>query len=251
MSRKLTGCKNCMVALGTETDGVMTYEAPQPIKDLEEFSYSYTYAEGSNYADNQQNIYLKKPTGADINLVFSDLKLQMEALLGGKRYHKGGLVTNTNDKSKSVALLFQETYSDGSYINKVFYNTKLSRDETSGKTEGEGFEFTPANIVGRAIPLENGDIEYKLDSSDTDVDKAKLDAWFTQVQFMGELVDVVYSSYTTGEVTEISISGVTFDKSTKTFKNVPAETSTFTFKLGSATQTATKSGSNWSFAAQG
>ncbi|MFQ9979558.1 major tail protein [Clostridium cadaveris] len=251
MSRKLTGCRNCMVALGKESDGKITYEEPQAIKDLEEFSYNYTYAEGSNFADNQQNIYLKKPTGADIKLVFSDLKLKMEALLGGKIYYKGGLVTNTNDKAKAVALIFQETYSDGSYINKVFYNTKLSRDETSGKTEGEGFEFTPANIVGRAIPLENGDIEYRLDSSDPEVDKSKLDAWFTEVQFMDKTMDIPYKGYSSGEVTEISLSGITFDKSSKTFKGVPINTLKFTFKLDSAVQTATKSGSDWTFQAQG
>lgn len=187
MSRKLSGCRSCMVAPVTINGNTVTFETPEAITDLEEFNYTYLYSEASNFADNQQNIYKKKVIGADLGFVFSDLAVEMEALLMGKTYSKGGSVTNTNDQAKSVAVLFQETYDDGSYINKVFYNTKLSRDEVSGKTEGESTEFTAANLVGKAIPLPNGDIEYKLDSSVADVDKAKLAAWFTAVQIPGEI----------------------------------------------------------------
>lgn len=248
MTRKLTGCRNCMVALYNEESS--SFDAPQPIKDLEEFNYTYTYAEGSNYADNQQNIYMKKPTGADLGLVFSDLPLKMESILMGKKYHSGGITTNTNNKAKQVALLFQETYSDGSYINKVFYNSKLSKDEKSGKTEGENIEFTPINLTGRALPLDNGDIDYSLDSSDPAVDKTQLDKWFTEVQFMAdtETVDVLYTGYTSGAVTEISLQEVTFDTATKKFIGVPSNTTTFTFKIDGTLKTATKSGSSWNFA---
>lgn len=57
-SRKKTGCESCMVAFMNE-NGV-GFVAPVPIKDLEELSYTYTYAEASNNADNVQNIYIKK-----------------------------------------------------------------------------------------------------------------------------------------------------------------------------------------------
>ncbi|MGL5152980.1 MAG: major tail protein [Clostridium sp.] len=184
--RKLTGCRSAMVApLTVGENGAITFQAPQPILGLEEFNYSYTYAEASNFADNQQNIYKKKVTGVDIGLVFSELALKMEALLMGKTYSKGTIATSTTDQTKPVALLFQETYDDGSFINKVFYNTKLSKDESSGKTEGESLEFTPANLVGKAIPLPSGLIDYSIDSADETVDSAKLEAWFTTVQMPG------------------------------------------------------------------
>jgi len=183
-----------MVAEQINTEGVITFGTPEPIKDLEEFSYSYTYAEGSNYADNRQNIYKKKPTGVNTSLTFSDLLLAMEAKLMGKKYSKGGASTNINDQAKPVALLFQETFDDGSYINNVIYNVKLSKDENSGKTEGENIEFTPTTLVGRGLPLTNpggkgdGDIDFKMDSADSTIDKTKLDAFFTSVQFYEEII---------------------------------------------------------------
>lgn len=257
MTRKRTGCQNCMIAEQIKGEnGEITFKTPEPIVDLEEFSYNYTYAEGSNYADNRQNIYKKKPTGVDTTLTFSDLLLAMEAKLMGKKYNKGGASTNINDKANPVALLFQETFDDGSYINNVFYNVKLSRDESSGKTEGENIEFTPATLTGRGLPLTNpsgkgdGDIDYKMDSADTTVDKTKLDNFFKVVQFneVEETIEVTYTEYTSGTVTEINPSGITFETATKKFKNVPASATTFTFKLDETTVTATKSGSEWAFA---
>ena len=66
MSRKKTGCKNCMTARQVIKNGVITFEAPEKIEDLEEVKYTYNYAEASNYADNKQNIYKKKKTSVDL-----------------------------------------------------------------------------------------------------------------------------------------------------------------------------------------
>lgn len=187
MSRKLTGCRMAHVAELTISDGEATYGTPKPIPDLEEYNYTYSYAEASNYADNLQNIYAKKVTGAEVGMVFSDLKKDVEAMLTGKKYSKGTLLTNASDQAKAVALLWQETYSDGSYVNKVFYNCKLSKDENAGKTEGESTEFSPANIVGKAIPLPNGDIMWEIDSAAEDVDQTVLNGWFTAVKKPADL----------------------------------------------------------------
>lgn len=181
-ARKLTGCKNVHYAEVTISGGEADFEAPKRIPHLEEYNYNFLYAEASNYADNQQNIYRKKITGADFGLVLSDLKIQVEAELMGKAYKKGGAVTNTNDQQKAVALLWEETYSDGTSVRNVLYYTKISRDEVSGKTEGENLEFTPVNLAGKAIPLPNGNIHYKMDSSDSTYDTTKWNNWFTEVQ---------------------------------------------------------------------
>ena len=108
----------------------------------------------------------------------------------GKTHAKGGTLTNTNDQQKTVAILWEDTYSDGTAVRNVFYSTKLSKDEASGKTSGESIEFTPAKLVGRAIPLPDGDIHYKIDNSETDYDQTKFDAWFTKVQRAGESTEV-------------------------------------------------------------
>lgn len=188
-ARKLTGCKNVHYSEVTIAEGEASFGTPKRIPHLEEYNYSFLYAEASNYADNQQNIYRKKITGADFGLVLSDLKIQVEAELMGKAYKKGGAVTNTNDQQKTVALLWEETYSDGTSVRNVLYNTKISRDELSGKTEGENLEFTPVNLVGKAIPLPNGDIHYKMDNSDSTYDTTKWGAWFTAVQTPGEALE--------------------------------------------------------------
>ncbi len=42
MSRKKTGCRNCMTAQIINKDGVATFDTPEAI---EEVKYTYTYAE--------------------------------------------------------------------------------------------------------------------------------------------------------------------------------------------------------------
>lgn len=189
-ARKKQGCRSCMVAFMNEEGN--DFLVPEPIKDLEELQYQYTYAEGNNYADNVQNIYLRKPTGANITLTFSDIKSKLAAKMLGKKNKKGGTTTNTKDKPPRVAILFQETYSDGSYENKVFYNVKLSMDENSAKTAGENIDFTPKTVTGRALPFFNetvdGDIDFTLDSADPEIDKNKLDKFFEKVRFLDEEV---------------------------------------------------------------
>ncbi len=190
-ARKKTGCESCMVAFRDE-DGI-NFAVPVPMKDLEELSYTYTYAEASNNADNAQNIYIKKPTGADISLTFSDVLSELVAKILGKKYSKGGTRTNIADKPKQVAILFKETYSDGSYKNKVFYNVKLSMDENNAKSEGsENIEFTPAILTGKALPYFNegkkihGDIDYTMDSAASGVDTTALENFFKAVPFYTE-----------------------------------------------------------------
>ena len=181
-ARKMTGCRMLHYAPVTITGAMVNFGEPQRIPHIEEYNYTFLFAEASNYADNQQNIYMKKITGADVGLVLSDLAGKIEAELMGKEHSKGGTLTNTNNMQKAVAILWEETYSDGTAIRNVFYNTKLSKDEVSGKTEGESVEFTAVNLVGKAIPLPNGDIHYKLDTAETEVDQEKFDAWFKAVQ---------------------------------------------------------------------
>ncbi|WP_338630323.1 major tail protein [Clostridium baratii] len=194
-ARKKEGCCNCMVAFLNE-DGV-TFLGPEALTDLEELSYTYTYAEGENYADNKRNIYRKKPTGADITLTFSDIKSKMVAKLLGKKYLKGGYTTNTNEKAPAVALLFQENYSDGSYINTVFYNSKFARDENSAKSSTENIEFSGITLTGKASPFKNnrvnGDIDFRLDSAAEDVDSTKLENFFKKVQYLEGDAETVMS----------------------------------------------------------
>lgn len=111
----------------------------------------------------------------------------------GKKYSKGGTRTNITDKPVKVAILFKETYQDGSYKNKVFYNVKFSMDENSAKSEGsENIEFTPVVLTGKALPYFDeekgvkGDIDFTIDSRAEDVDSEVLENFFKKVQFYKE-----------------------------------------------------------------
>ena len=101
--------------------------------------------------------------------------------------------TGTGDNPIPVALLFQETYSDNSYVNTVFYNVKLSRDENSAKSSSsDNIEFTNITLTGKAIPFTNehveGAIDFRIDSAESDVDQNKLQKFFEKVRYLSEEV---------------------------------------------------------------
>ena len=64
--------------------------------------------------------------------------------------------------------------------------------------------------------------------------------------FPDYMVAVPYTA--TGAVTEISLSGVTYDAEADAFNNVPSKTESFTFKDGETAMTATNTGGSWSVA---
>lgn len=188
MSKKATGVTLLHYAPFTIAAGVTTYEAPIRIPDLEELTVNDKYAEGSNYADNIQNIYASKVTGADISAILSALAGQIESDLSGKSYDSGEIETTTNDIQKGVAILYQKNYNDNSYENKIYYNCLLRREDYSGKSTGENIDFTAANLTGKAIPLPNGKVSYTVLSDELGIDtgrekKKKLDNFFKTVQF--------------------------------------------------------------------
>ena len=181
-----------MTAQIINKDGVATFDTPEAIEDLEEVKYTYTYAEASNYADNKQNIYKKKKTGVDLDLTFSSIALKTRARLQEKEYANGGAATGTDDISQPVAVLFQETYDDGSYENVVFYNVKLYEKDGDQKSEGENIEFNSQGFTGKGLSFSNDNIEnkfeFRMDSADPTVDKEKLDNFFKQVQYFEKVV---------------------------------------------------------------
>lgn len=186
--REKEGCRKCKIAF-PNTDG-SDFETPEKLEGLAELSYTYTYAEGSGYGDNELKIYKKKPTGVDITLTFLDIPTKLLARILGKKYSKGGMVTGTKDNPIPVAIMFEETYSDDSFIDTVFYNVKLSKDENTAKTTADGIEFTPITLTGKALPYTNskveGGIDFRMDSADPEVDKTKLNSFFDKVQFFEE-----------------------------------------------------------------
>lgn len=202
MSKKATGILNAHYAIYDPINKV--YKTPKAIKDLETLSITETYAEGSNYADNLRNIYIKELVGADLSLTFSSISRAIEAELTGQKFEKGEVAYSTNVTAPQVALLFEKTYSDGSTDRIVYYNCKLSKDNENGETKTDSFNFVEDTLSGQAIPMSetvkskettgkdvdlNGILKYVIASdgfTSNDAEyKKRYDNFFTRVQFQG------------------------------------------------------------------
>lgn len=93
MSKKATGISNAHYAVFNTTNNA--FDDPKSIKGLETLSITETYAEGSNYADNLRNIYIKELVGADLSLQFSNITRAIEAELTGQSHATGELEYKT------------------------------------------------------------------------------------------------------------------------------------------------------------
>ena len=202
MSKKATGILNAHYAIYNPTTKV--YGKPTAIKDLETLSITETYAEGSNYADNLRNIYIKELVGADLSLTFSSIPRETEAILTGQGFDKGEVSYSTNANAPQVALLFEKTYSDGSTDRIIYYNCKLSKDNENGETKTDSFNFVEDTLSGQAIPMSetvktkentgtdvnlNGTLKYVIASDSLQTSEAaykkRYDDFFKKVQFKG------------------------------------------------------------------
>lgn len=186
MSKKAEGCEKLAIAPLTITGETVTFGTPILIPDLETITITDQYAEGKNYADNQENIYKKKKTGAEISITLSHISKKIEAQLMGKKYNGGEVLSSADDIQIQVAVMYKKTYSDGSFDLIVYYNCKLAKDDNSATTAGENIEFTGVTLSGKASPLPNKQIDYVIASDEVEEDdtelQAKITNFFTEVQ---------------------------------------------------------------------
>ena len=186
MSKKAEGCEKLAIAPLTITGETVTFGTPILIPDLETITITDQYAEGKNYADNQENIYKKKKTGAEISITLSHISKKIEAQLMGKKYNGGEVLSSADDIQIQVAVMYKKTYSDGSFDLIVYYNCKLAKDDNSATTAGENIEFTGVTLSGKASPLPNKQIDYVIASDEVAEDdtelQAKITNFFTEVQ---------------------------------------------------------------------
>lgn len=144
------------------------FGTPKPISGLEQLTITETYAEGSNYADNLRNIYIKELVGADLSLAFSNITRAIEAELTGQVHANGELEYKTTAVAPQVAILFEKSYSDGSKDRIVYYNCKLAKDNENGETKTDSFNFVGDTLSGQAIPM-TGSIKTKANGADVDL----------------------------------------------------------------------------------
>ncbi|MGN2371707.1 hypothetical protein FC959_17180 [Clostridium botulinum] len=254
--KQVEGCRNIHIAKRNDLTGI--YGVPIHIRGLSEIKTTDQYKEGVSYGDMKKMLYKKKKSGMDVSIVANELPPQNEALLMGKSYFKGELVSNVDDQSSEVAILWEEVWSDGTSSYNIIYRNTLSREGREGKGNSENIDYQTISLSGSALPLENGDFDMVLFADDPDADKNKIENFFKQVQMPGktvnnneiasdECIEVEYKEYSTGAISGISIEGVTFNLDSKKFLKVPKNTTKFTFKLDEVAKTATLSSGTWKF----
>lgn len=183
--KQVEGCRNIHVAK-RNIDG--TYVAPVRVRGLAEIKTTDTFKEGTSYGDMKKMLYKKKKSGIEVAITANELPPDVEALIMGKSYSNGELVSSTEDQQSEVALLWEEVWSDGSSSYNVIYRTSLSRESREGKGNSDNIDFTTISITGSALPLENGDFDMVLFEGATGVDTAKITNFFTAVQMPGVVV---------------------------------------------------------------
>lgn len=165
----------------TLTGGEVKYNDWKPLPGLEDISTTNVYAEVKAFSDNQLDTHRRKPSSVDLAIVLAQLETEDEAIIMGQEYVDGKKVLSTNDIQKSIAIAYQQTNSDGTFTNKVYYNCTLAKDGMQNTTTGESIEFDKINLTGTAIPLSNGHLGIEMDSDAPTADPEELANFFNRV----------------------------------------------------------------------
>lgn len=225
-----------------------SYEKPVYVPGIKEMGLKVTINTEKNYAENKvwESDTAFDSTETTIKTVDIGDKDQ-EDMLGHKRAEEGGVISRASDKGKPQACLFKTNKANGKARYIILYNNTFSDNDESIKGKEGKTDFQEKTIVSTGAALKcNGMWKWVVDEEDGMTDEK----FFGSVIIPKDLayVTVDYTDYSTGEVTEISEEGVTFDKTSKKFLNVPSNITKFTFELDATTKTATKSGETWTIA---
>jgi phi13 family phage major tail protein len=177
-----------------------------------------------------------------------DLLAKEESIiLGHELSEEGGVIYKDTDKATPGALLFKSNKGNGKARYVIFYNNTFTDSDESQKGKEGKTDYQTKTITSTGAPLKsNGMWKYKIDEEDGMTDEIFFNSVI--IPKVMQYLTVVYTGYTSGTVNNISITGITFDTVTKSFKDVPSNITSFTFKLDGTAKTATKTGTTWDFA---
>ena len=190
MAKRAEGCKSLYIAKIKENGD---YDTLKAIPGLEEITFTNNYAEGSAYSDNAADTTVKKLAYVDVSITVRELSAEIEALLMGKTHDsaKGIISSTANDTLANVAVLYEQTNSDGTTTRRVFYECSLSRDEISNTTVTDSISYDSVTLTGRAIPKTKattgskglGLIDMTIESDKSSTAGTTWSNFFTTVQF--------------------------------------------------------------------
>lgn len=228
--------------------GMTAFATPVYLQGIKEIGIKVTINTEKLYAENKvwESDTAFDSTEVTVNAV-DLLNTENADLMGHKLAETGGIIYSEKDVAPDVALLFKANKANGKSRYVILYNNKFTdSDETYKGKEGKT-EFQTKSIVSTGAALKsNGMWKYVVDEEDGMTDEIFFNSVI--IPTVMTYADVIYSSYSSGDITDISVDGITFDSVSKAFKNVPSNTTSFTFKVDGTDVTATKSDSTWSFA---
>jgi phi13 family phage major tail protein len=164
MSNKVKfGLKNVHYAVVTETDGVITYDTPKPIRGAVNLTLDAAGESVQFYADD--SVYYEENTNdgytgsLEMALIPDEFRVDV---LGYELDANGALIENKDAKAKHFALMF-EFDGDAKKTRHVLYYVLASRPSISGSTRTNTKEpqTETMNITARPAP-DTGDVQTKL-----------------------------------------------------------------------------------------
>ena len=250
--RSVVGVRNVHIAVKHEGN---VWDKPVKVIGAQEITIKNTYAEGSLIGDMKTLKSTKKKNGVEVSVGVAEYTNDIKVLLEGGEIIEGTLANSADELGNDVAVMYEEVYDDNSIKYVVVYDVPLRAENYSeGKGNSENIEYATSTLTGTgvAITTDYGKsfFSYELDTGIEGYNQDQAENWYKAVQLplvKSDTVDVEYDGYTSGTVNNISISGITFDSTSKKFKNVPVATTTFTFDLDSVSKTATLSSGTWTF----
>jgi len=163
------GLKNVHYAVVTETNGVITYDRPKPIRGAVNLTLDAAGESVQFYADDM--VYYEENTNdgytgsLEMALIPDDFR---KDVLGEIEDANGALIENKDAKAKHFALLF-EFDGDAKKTRHVLYYVLASRPSVSGSTRTNTKEpqTETLNITARPAP-DTGDVKAKVPQQDSD-----------------------------------------------------------------------------------
>lgn len=176
----LKGLKN--IHFAPYVDG--QFETPVKIDNAKSIEATLRYENDQTWADDVMVVDEYEYAGGEGKTSILGLsKEEYEALFGAKIV-KGGIVTNTNDRSPEGAFLFERS-KKGSNAKRLYviYACKCSPAGISaeGVEEGKG-EVGTDEIEFSVGSMANGDIYHFIDTDDATVDAEAVTKWYEEVQ---------------------------------------------------------------------
>jgi len=147
-----TGVRNLYVAvLNSDTVDSLAYETPIRVPGLIRVDVN----PGSNidtlYADNKAAIVYSTVGSVEVTLEKDSLPDDLLSLLLGRPTDAGvTYVTNTNS-APYVALMFEQTYSNGSSSYVKLYKGKFTEPDVSNETKNDSVNFQTGEITGQFV----------------------------------------------------------------------------------------------------